>query len=135
MRSVIVATVLALSTLIGTSAFAEPDARGERHATGRSEGSERTTFPMPATDFKAKVDARQARGRTHMEARAAKLQAEPAKQLRARFETRVQKVNVEVAKAIADGTVTREEAQAVRAAHPHHRHGGRHHAGDQRPAR
>jgi hypothetical protein len=78
---------------------------------------------MPATEFKAKVDKRQAKARQHMEDRAAKLPANEAKELRAKFDATVQKVNAEVAKAVADGTVTKEEAQAVRAANPHAHHG------------
>jgi hypothetical protein len=64
-----------------------------------------------------------------METRAAKLDAEKAKELRARFDAGAAKVNAEVAKATADGTVTKEEAKdvfaAMRAMHPgKHAHKG-----------
>ena len=45
--------------------------------------------------------------------------AAEAQALRASFDAATAKVNAEVAKAIADGTVTKEEAQAVRSAGPH----------------
>ena len=64
-----------------------------------------------------------------MEKHAAKLSADDAKALRAKFDDGEAKINAEVGKATADGTVTKEEAQAVRkVAHevrPHH--GGKHH--------
>jgi len=82
------------------------------------------SFPMPAATFQQHVDARQAKARAHMEERASQLPADQAKELRARFEANIVKVNAEVAKAVADGTVTKEEAAAVRAASPRGGHGG-----------
>lgn len=121
MRSIVMSAVLALATL-----FAAPAMAGE----GKDKAA---NFPMKAAEFKQKVDARQAKAREHMEKRASRLSAEEAKQLRAKFDAGVAKVNVEVAKATADGTVTKEEADSVRKvareAHPHHgkhaRHGGK----------
>jgi hypothetical protein len=134
MRSTIVATVLALATLVSVPAFAAP-ATGAANApakTQRAEGEGKKHFPMPAAEFKAKVEKRQAKGRARMENEAAKLPADQAKELRAKFDATVQKVNAEVAKAVADGTVTKDEAKAVRAASPHHgkhaRHGKKGHA-------
>jgi hypothetical protein len=113
MRSMIVGTVLALATLIAVPAMA---------------GDKGASFPMPAAAFQQKVTARQAKAREHMEKRASTLPADQAKDLRAKFDAGVVKVNAEVAKATADGTVTKEEAMAVkkvaREAHPHH--GGKH---------
>ena len=111
MRSTFFAAALALGTLVAAPAFAD-DAKGP------------PTFPIPAATFKQHVDARMTKARAHMEERAQKLGAEEAKALRAKFEQQAAQVNAEVAKAIADGTVTKEEAQAVRAASPHGRHGG-----------
>jgi hypothetical protein len=84
---------------------------------------------MPAAPFKQMVEARRVKAREHMEKRASELPADKAKELRDKFAAGVAKVDAEVAKAVADGTVTKEEADAVRAANPHHgRHGGgRHH--------
>jgi hypothetical protein len=111
MRSIIVGTVLALATL-----FAVPAMAGE--------GKDKANFPMKGAEFKQKVDARQAKAREHMEKRASKMSAEEAKQLRAKFDAGVAKINVEVNKAVADGTVTKEEADSVRKVsrevHPHH---------------
>ena len=101
MRSMIIAAMLALFTVFSVPAFA-----GDK--------SDAASFPMPAATFKQKVDARQARAREHMEKRAGKLSAEEAKELRSKFEAGVVKINAEVSKATADGTVTKEEADAVR---------------------
>lgn len=101
MRSTIFAAAVALATLVAVPAMA-----GDKHDT--------SSFPMPAATFKQKVDARQAKAREHMEKRAAKLSADQAKELRAKFEAGAAKINAEVGKATADGTVTKDEAQAVR---------------------
>jgi hypothetical protein len=99
MRNLIVSSVLALATLVAAPAMA-----GEQ---------DNASFPMPAAAFKAKVEARQAKARTHMEERASKLPADQAKEIRAKFDAGVAKINAEVAKATADGTVTKDEAHAV----------------------
>lgn len=116
MRSTIMAAALALFTVLITGPAAAHDTPHERPA-----------FPMPAAAFKQRVDAREARAREHMEKHAAKLSAEKAKELRAKFEAGVAKIHAEVAKVTSDGTVTREEAIAVRRvakeARPRHGHG------------
>jgi hypothetical protein len=110
MRSKFFAVGLALVTLVAAvPAFAD---------------NASPTFPIPAATFQQHVDARMAKAREHMEAHAAKLPADQATALRAKFDASVAAMNAEVAKAVADGTVTKEEAQAVRAAGPH---GGRGH--------
>jgi hypothetical protein len=131
MRSTIVAAFLALGTLVALPAFAAPAQGGQAGQQGtqqRAGGDKGKHFPMPAAEFKAKVDARQVKARQHMEKKAAELPADQAKELRARFEATLQKVNAEVAKAVADGTVTKDEAKAVRAATPHHGKHARNHA-------
>jgi membrane protein involved in colicin uptake len=139
MRSTIVATVLAIATLVAAPAFAAPAQGNGPAKTQRAEGEKgergKAHFPMPAAEFQAKVNARQARARQHMEERAAKLNAEEAKELRAKFDAAQQKVNAEVAKAVADGTVTKEEAKAVREASPHHGKHARHHAKGGKPSK
>ena len=116
MRSTIIGTVLALATLVSVPALAH----------GKDDAA---SFPMPAATFKAKVDARQARARERMEQHAAKLPADQAKDIRAKFDAGLAKVNAEVGKAVADGTVTKEEADAVRkvAKENHLGHGGHKH--------
>ncbi len=127
MRSHIFATVIALGTLLTTTAFAAPsDAQpptGTEHAERGEKHEGHRHFPMPAADFKAKVDRHRARARARMEEEAGKASADEAKALRSTFEANAQKVDAEVAKAVADGTVTKDEAKAVRAVSPHH---GRH---------
>ena len=77
------------------------------------------SFPMPAAAFKQKVEARRAKMKEHVEERAKKLSAEEAKALREKFAASAAKADAEIAKAVADGTVTKEEAKAVRAAAGH----------------
>jgi hypothetical protein len=120
MRSKIIAIGLALGTLIAVPAFAAPAQGG---APTRGEKGEKIAFPIPAATFKQHIDARMTKAREHMEERASKLPADQAKELRAKFDASVAAMNAEVAKAIADGTVTKEEAQAVRAASPRGGHG------------
>lgn len=113
-RRLVAVALAAVGLLASVPAFAGPPA-----------------FPMPSAPFKQKVDARMVKARTHMERRAAKLSAAEAKELRARFDAGLAKVNEAVAKATADGTVTKDEAKEVRVqaramkpgrgAHAHHR--------------
>ena len=127
MRSTIVAAMLAISTLVAVPAFAAPSQGNVPAKTQRGEGDKGSKhFPMPAAEFQAKVNARQTKARAHMEEKAAQLPADQAKELRARFDANIAKVNAEVAKAVADGTVTKDEAHAVRAASPHHGKHARH---------
>ena len=115
MRSKIMAAVLALSTLVAVPALAH----------GKDDGA---SYPMAAAAFKQQVDAHQARAREHMEKRAAKLSADEAKEVRAKFDAGVAKINAEVTKATADGTVTKEEAQAIhKVAHELRGHHGKKH--------
>ena len=131
-RSLVAGLVLSLATLFAAPAMA---GTGAPHTGGDGPRAEHGSFPMPAATFKAKVDARQAKAREHMEKRAASLPADQAKELRAKFDAGVTKINAEVSKATADGTVTKEEAEAVRkvvkdvrGGHGKHaRHGKKHH--------
>jgi hypothetical protein len=129
MRSKILAAVaVTLATLVAVPAFAAPEKAPARsgaqvaralHARAdarshRADGErQKPTFPIPAATFKQKTDARLAKAREHMEKRAAKLGADEAKALRAKFDAGSAAVNQEVAKAIADGSVTKEEAKSV----------------------
>jgi len=115
MRSKIVAVVVALSALIALPALADE--------------AKRPSFPMQAAPFKQMVEARRVKAREHMEKRASQLPADKAKEVRDQFAAGVAKVDAEVAKAVADGTVTKEEAKAVRAANPHHGRRGHHGGG------
>lgn len=112
----LVALALTLTTAIAVPAFARDDA-----------GS----YPMPAATFQQHVDARLARAHARMEQHIAErgLSDAQAKEVRDRFDAVAAEVQAEVSKATADGTVTVDEAEAVRAVarklhHRHHRHGG-----------
>src|SRR5690606_942505 len=99
-------------------------------ALAHGKGDHAKKFPMAAAEFKAKVDARAAKAKQRMEERAAKLPADQAKELRAKFDAGTAQINAEVAKATADGTVTLDEAKQVRAVaksvRPHHGKKGKH---------
>ena len=115
MKSKLIGAVLVgLSCLVAVPALAD-----EAH-----KGGGEANFPMAAATFQQHVTARQTKAREHMEKKAATLNADQAKELRAKFDANIAKQNAEVAKAVADGTVTKEEAHAVRAASGH---GGGHH--------
>jgi len=92
-------------------------------AAGSALAHERPSFPMTKEAFKSLFQERQAHARERLEAKAAKLPDAQAAALRQRFEARTALAQIEVDKATADGTVTREEAKAVRRAwHPHRKH-------------
>ena len=114
MRFKFIGAVLALATVFA----AAPAMAGDKH--------DKASFPMPAAAFKQKVDARQAKARERMEKHASTLSADQAKELRAKFDAGIAKINAEVAKAVADGTVTKDEAVAIRkvAKETHRGHGG-----------
>jgi hypothetical protein len=87
-------------------------------------GHDQAQFPMPAAQFKQHVEQRQAKMKEHFEKKIASLPTDKQKEARARMDAKVAAVNAEVAKAIADGTVTKDEAAAVRAAGGGGGHGG-----------
>lgn len=140
MRTRILAAALSLATLVAVpvTAFAAGD--GNQGTTSakvhhRSEkGDQDKKFPMAGAEFKAKVDGRLAKAREHMEKRASQLDAEKAKEVRAKFDAGAAKVNAEVGKAIADGTVTQDEARevhkAMREMHPNKGKHARNHKRD-----
>jgi hypothetical protein len=105
-RSLIAAITLAISTLTA-GAFAEGQDAGKHGGKH---------FPMAAAEFRQKHDAHVAKARAKMEERIKerKLDAEKAKELRARFDAVNAKVTQAVAKVTADGTVTKDEAKEVR---------------------
>lgn len=115
MRSTIMAAVLAISTL-----FAAVPAMASEHGTNANGAN----YPMAAQQFEQKVQNREAKAREHMEKRVEKLNAEQAAQVRTKFDAKMAKVDAEVAKAVADGTVTKNEAKDVRQAFGMHHKGG-----------
>jgi len=89
---------------------------------------EKMKFPVAAAEFRAKVTARQSRHKERMERflTEKKIPADKAKEIRERAAQTEAKVNAKVSEVIKDGTVTEDEAKAVReiarAGHPHHKH-------------
>ncbi len=78
-------------------------------------------FPVAAATCKQHVEARLEKKKTKLEERTAnkKIPADKAEAMRAKFAERRAKVNAAVEKAVADGTVTKEEAKEVRKAGGH----------------
>lgn len=107
MKKMVLTALFAVTSLSVVPALAD-DAKGQR-----------PSFPMPAATFREHVQARVVKMRERTEKRASTLTAEQAKELRAKTEAGIAQMNAEVQKAVADGTVTAEEAKAVRAAGPH----------------
>ncbi|MEO8876250.1 MAG: hypothetical protein ABI461_11730 [Polyangiaceae bacterium] len=109
------AITLALAAAVTVPAFAEGT-----HT--------KAVFPMPAAAFQQKVDGHLAKGHARMEKRITEknLGADKAKEMREHFDARAAKVRAAAAVAEQDGTVTADEAKAVRAAggggHHHHKH-------------
>jgi len=131
MRHLIATAAVALASLVAVPALAAPSPAGAGNEPAKSQrahdkGDWEKKFPMAAADFKAKVDKRLTKARARMEEKAKGLNADQAKELRAKFDADVAKVNADVAKAVADGTVTLDEAKSVRAASPHGRKHGKH---------
>jgi hypothetical protein len=119
--------------MVGTAAAAPeppPAQAGAEHKGGKH-------FPMPAAEFRKRVDDRAAKAREHMEAQL-KRRSVPeaqAKEARAKFDAGVAQVKKVVDEVAADGMVTKDEAgrvrQASRQARGHagggHRGRGKHH--------
>ena len=133
MNRLVTAFALALS-LASTSAVALADT-GRAPAAARHErgdkGEWEKKFPMPAAQFQQKANERAQKAREHMEKRLSETQvpADKAGEIRAKFAAHQAKVQAKVTEVVADGTVTLDEAKAVRSvAHegrPQHKGGKR----------
>ena len=116
-RTIVSSAALSLSVVLASSAaFA-----------GEKDGAGKMAFPVAAATYKQHVDARLEKQKTKIEERIAnkKIPADKAEQMRARFNERRAKVNAAVEKAVADGTVTKDEAKEVRKATGHGHRGGK----------
>lgn len=124
MRSkLIVSAVTLMAVAVAAPAFADDKAPDQR-----------PSFPMPAATFKQHIDAKEAKMREHAEKRFAQLPADQAKEARAKLDAKIAAMNAEVAKAVADGTVTKDEARTAWAAGGHGKGGGAcdHHRGGEK---
>jgi hypothetical protein len=99
--------VVALATSVAAPALACKDGKHEK-----------ASFPMAAATFQEKIDRKAAkiRARTEERLQESGATAEQAKQERARVEAILASIQAVAKKAMEDGVVTVEEAQAVRAA-------------------
>jgi len=92
------------------AAQARPDAPSEIRHDGDAK------FPMSAADFRQHISDHLQKARARMEEHIAnkQLPKDQADQLRAQFDAAVPKINAKVDEVCSDGTVTKEEAEAVR---------------------
>jgi len=115
MKKLVLSTLFAVASLAALPALADDKGQGAH---------QRPSFPMPAAAFQQHITQKVTKIREHVEKRATTLPADQAKELRAKTDAAIAQMNAEVQKAVADGTVTADEAKAVRAAGPHHGKGG-----------
>lgn len=121
MNRIVSALALALSLVsLSATALAEPSqkAPAAHHKQGHKGKADRDekSFPMKADDFKKMVAERVGKAREHMEKHISKknIDADKAKELRAKFDAGVVLLNRKVDQVSADGTVTKEEYKEVR---------------------
>jgi hypothetical protein len=116
MKTVTAALVASIATLaLAAPAFAEATpAKPAVHADGGAAGKHGKKFPMAGAEFKTAFDQKVATKRQHMESRIASLPADKQKEIRDKFNAGVAALNAEVARAVADNVVTKEEAVKVR---------------------
>lgn len=105
--------VVASASAATSSASASAASGGQLHGDDDDQEA-KPKFPMTAADFRQLVDTRTAKARKRMAECAATLPADEAASLRASFDAGTVKINEEVEKATADGTVTKGEAKKVR---------------------
>ncbi len=101
-------------TLVAATASAEGAQAPSSHARIADGGAHGKKFPMAGAEFKQKVDQRIVTARQKLETRIASLPADKQKEIRDKFNAGVQVVNAEVARAVADNVVTKDEAKKVR---------------------
>jgi hypothetical protein len=124
MNRIVAAVALSLSVAFSSAlALAAPQ---HDHAA-RHQGDKADQFPMKAETFREHITTRVGKARERMEEHLTKksVPEDKAKEVRARFDLNVARLNEKVNEVCADGTVTKEEAhevhQLVRAMHPHHK--------------
>jgi hypothetical protein len=112
----------ALCTLPAAASYSQPGTPSEVRHDGDAK------FPMPAADFRQHISDHLQKARTRMEEHIAdkQLPKDQADQLRAQFDAAVPRINAKVDEVCSDGTVTKEEAEAVwdlsRSLLPRHHH-------------
>ena len=115
MNRILTSAALAFS-LLASSAVALADGGKAEHKHGDRAAFE-AQFPMAGATFQQKTNERAQKAREHMEKRLTEKQvpADKAGEIRAKFAAHQAKVQAKVTEVVADGTVTLDEAKAVRA--------------------
>jgi predicted secreted Zn-dependent protease len=110
MRVTLFASALALVTF---SAAAPAVASTQPSAPDTMQEDRDAKFPMTAAEFREHVSRHIEKARAHMEEHVAQLPADQAEARRAHFKAAVAQITAKVDEVCADGTVTKDEAEAV----------------------
>jgi nicotinamide mononucleotide adenylyltransferase len=110
MRVTIFASALALVTL---AAAATAVASTQPSAPAAMQEDRDAKFPMTAAEFREHVSRHIEKARARMEEHVAQLPADQAEARRAHFKAAVAQITTKVDEVCADGTVTKDEAEAV----------------------
>ena len=105
---------LGISALVPVYAFAD-DTAARARVEKKEKGDKAKHFPMPAAEFKAKVDGRITKMRARIESKMKEkgVAADKQKTALANFDAGASKVRAAADTAGKDGTVTKEEAKSV----------------------
>jgi len=115
MRVPLLRSALALGAILcalPAAAFAQSPSRAAPAGVTEERDAK---FPMTAADFRERVSAHLEKARVRIEEHitARQLPQDKADEVRAKFRQAIAKINAKVDEACADGTVTKEEADAV----------------------
>lgn len=114
MNRILAAFALALS-IASTSAGALAAPNKPAPAARHEKGDKDKKFPMKGDEFKRVVSERVGKARERMEKHITRSKAsdDKAKEIRARFDATIAKINKKTEEVTADGSVTKEEAKEV----------------------
>jgi nicotinamide mononucleotide adenylyltransferase len=110
MRVTFIACALAVVTLLAATPVA---ARTQPPTPAGMRDDRDAKFPMTAAEFREHVSRHLEKARARMEERIAQLPADQAEARRAHFKAAVAQITAKVDEVCGDGTVTKEEAEAV----------------------
>jgi hypothetical protein len=113
MRVTLFASALALVTLLAAAPAATAVAGTQPSAPAAMQEDRDARFPMTAAEFREHVSRHIEKARARMEEHIAQLPADQAEARRANFKAAVAQITAKVDEVCADGTVTKDEAEAV----------------------
>lgn len=116
MNRIVTAFALALSLAAATTTALAAPPKGDRAGRHEKHQIDEKKFPMKADEFRASVTQRLTKAQERMEKhlQEKKVEADKAKAAREQFAAGAARVKAKVDEVAADGTVTLDEAKAVR---------------------